>query len=95
MQRVDIAVSSSFPDPNTKFPGVNLAGLSLALEGGLNLALERGLPADIDISTLTLDFKVELFNEALKIGRKAPKGEEQNAADRYVADTLLKTYRKN
>lgn len=95
MQRVNIAVSSSFPDPDTKFPGVNLAGLSLALEGGLNLALERGLPADIDISTLTLDFKVELFNEALKIGRKAPKGEEQNAADRYVADTLLKTYRKN
>ena len=95
MDRVNIAVSSSFSDPDTRFPGVNLAGLNSALEGGLNLALKRGLPADIDISTLTLDFKVELFNEALKIGRKAPKGEEQNAADRYVADTLLKTYRKN
>ena len=88
-------MSSSFSDPDTRFPGVNLAGLNSALEGGLNLALKRGLPADIDISTLTLDFKVELFNEALKIGRKAPKGEEQKAADRYVADTLLKTYRKN
>ena len=41
MERVNIAVSSSFSDPDTRFPGVNLKKLNAPIEVALNLALEK------------------------------------------------------
>ena len=95
MDRVNIAVSSSFQDPDTRSPGVNLKKLNAPIEEALNLALEKGLPADIDISTLPLDFKVELYNGALEVIAKTQGDEDQKTAAGilYISKQLINTYK--
>jgi len=95
MDRVNIAVSSSFQDPDTRFPGVNLRKLNAPMEEALNLALEKGLPADIDISTLPLDLKVELYNGALEVIAKTQGDEDQKteAGILYISKQLINTYK--